>query len=82
MIRRRIRMLLDRLFPARCSDAGAELRRAAELHALSALELESAARKQERRVEDMRVTVDAAERRVEHRNRQIATLNALLERDR
>ncbi len=75
-------MLLDRLFPARCSDAAAELRRAAELHALSALELENAARKQERRVEDMRVTVDAAERRVEHRNRQIATLNALLERDR
>ncbi|MEN3238302.1 hypothetical protein PUR29_33175 [Methylobacterium ajmalii] len=75
-------MLLDRIFPNRCSSAGDELRRAAELHALSTIELTTAARKQQRRVKDMRVTVDAAEQRVEHRNRQIATLNALLERDR
>jgi hypothetical protein len=56
-------MLLDRLIPSRCSRPSDALRRASELHALSTLVIGSEARKTQARVEDFKVTADAAERR-------------------
>ncbi len=71
-------MLLDRIFPNRCSFGGRRVapRRGAPRSLYD--RVTTAARKQQRRVKDMRVTVDGRRERVEHRNRQIATLNALL----
>ena len=79
MILRRLKMLFDRLIPSRCSAESDALRRASELHAISSLAVGNEARKTERRVNDLRVTANAAERR---RNERIDTLNQLLERDR
>ena len=77
MIRRRIKMLLHHLIPAHWHDQSAALRRASELHALSSLAVGSEARKTQLRVEDMKVTADAAERRARERGITLAIDDAL-----
>lgn len=70
-------MLLHQLIPAHWHDQSAALRRASEMHALSTLAVGSEARKTQLRVEDMKVTADAAERRARERGIILAVEDAL-----